>query len=282
MQSTKQIPVLQQEISAVHKTYKSSECALHLLLSADSISFGEFAYETKTLQSYTRYDFPIAAGITDQIEGLKWLFDNEKTLLQKYFTTSLSYFNQEVVLLPTDLNQQDQELQLSIDMNSVKKYTAIPALQARCNFMIPASIEAFFAKNQCYEITHASATLLNHLIAKQKFIRSKTIYVNFQNGWLEIIGFDQEQLLLHNIFPVKAAEDYIYFILSVYEALQFNTSSVNCVLMGDIDKPSKIYDHIFKYIHHFEFAKEPIHIKYSVAFEGQKLFQFYSFLTSIQ
>jgi hypothetical protein len=59
-----------------------------LLLSADSFSFGEFAYETKTLESYTRYDFPIAAGITDQIEGLKWLFDNEKTLLQKYFTTS--------------------------------------------------------------------------------------------------------------------------------------------------------------------------------------------------
>lgn len=282
MQSTKQIPILQQDISAAHKDYKSSECALHLLLSADSISFGEFAYETKTLQSYTKYDFPISAGITDQIEGLKWLFDNEKTLLQKYFTTSLSYFNHEVVLMPTDFDAQDQELQLPDDMSLVKKFTAIPALQARCNFLIPAPIESFFAKNQCYEITHASATLLSHLIAKQKFVRSKTVYVNFQNGFLEIIGFDQEQLLLHNIFPVKAAEDYIYFILSVYEALQFNTTSVNCVLMGDIDQPSKIYDHIFKYVHHFEFAKEPIHIKYSAAFEGQKLFQFYSFLTSIQ
>ena len=282
MQSTKQIPILQQDISAVHKEYKSSECALHLLLTSDSISFGEFAYETKTLHSYTKYDFSISAGIADQLEGLKWLFDNEKTLLQKYFTTSLSYFNQEVVLLPNDLDEQEQELQLPNDLNSVKKYTSISALQARCNFRIPESIQSFFAKNQCYEITHASATLLNHLIAKQKFVRSKTVYVNFQAGLLEIIGFDQEQLLLHNIFPVKAAEDYIYFILSVYEALQFNTSTVNCVLMGDIDQPSKIYDHIFKYIHHFEFAKEPIHIKYAAAFEGQKLFQFYSFLTSIQ
>jgi len=282
MQATIHTPVLQQDISVAIKEYKSSDCALHLFLTPDSLAFGELSVETKVLNSYKKYAFPTINGNAEVVDLLKWLFANDEVLLQKYFTTTLSYFNEQSVLLPMNAADDECHLLLPDDMYAMHKCSDIAAANARYHYTIPSTVQSFFAQNQCWEVTHASATLIAHLFTRQKFIRSKTVYVHLQSSLLEVIAFDQEALLMHNIFPIKTAEDFIYFVLSCYEGLGFSTSRVNCVLIGDIDKPSKIFDYIFKYLAHFEFSKEPIHIKYSSAFEDQKMHQFYSFLTSIQ
>lgn len=282
MQATIHTPVLQQDISVAMKEYKSSECVLHMYLTPDSFAFGELSYETKVLNSYKKYAFPTVNSSAEIVDLLKWLFDNDEILLQKYFSNKLSYLNEQSVLLPTEANEDEFNLLLPNDMYAIQKQSDIIPANARYHFSFPTSIQSFFAQNQCWEVKHASAILITQLFARQKFVRTKTVYVNLQSNLLEVIAFDQEALLMHNIFPIKTAEDFIYFVLSCYEGLGFSTSHVNCVLMGDIDKPSRIFDYIFKYIAHFEFTKEPIHIKYSSAFEDQKMHQFYSFLTSIQ
>ena len=83
MQATIHTPVLQQDISVAIKEYKSSDCALHLFLTPDSLAFGELSVETKVLNSYKKYAFPTINGNAEVVDLLKWLFANDEVLLQK-------------------------------------------------------------------------------------------------------------------------------------------------------------------------------------------------------
>ena len=74
-------------------------------------------------------------------------------------------------------------------------------------------------------------------------------------------------MVLHNIFPIEQPEDFSYYLLSVYESLHFSTSKVGTTLIGNISKPSRIYDLLFTYIKDVDFIKKYAAINYTSAFE---------------
>ena len=79
---------------------------------------------------------------------------------------------------------------------------------------------------------------------------------------MDVLVCNKQGLQLFNTFKHQSAEDFIYYTLFVCEQLELNTN-IDCCLLGEIDKPSGIYDLAYKYIRNIRFMKRNENVKLS-------------------
>ena len=80
---------------------------------------------------------------------------------------------------------------------------------------------------------------------------------------MDILVCNKQGLQLFNTFKHQSAEDFIYYTLFICEQLELNTDKIDCCLLGEIDKPSGIYDLAYKYIRNIRFIKRNENIQLS-------------------
>ena len=80
---------------------------------------------------------------------------------------------------------------------------------------------------------------------------------------MDILVCNEKGLQLFNTFKHQSAEDFIYYTLFVYEQLELNPDEIDCCLLGEIDKPSGIYDLTYKYIRNIRFIKRNENVQLS-------------------
>lgn len=71
---------------------------------------------------------------------------------------------------------------------------------------------------------------------------------------IHLLVANKKELLLYNIFEHQAAEDFIYYLLFVYEQLNLDTNQVYLHISGLIEKDDAYYQLAYKYIRHIELA----------------------------
>ena len=143
----------------------------------------------------------------------------------------------------------------------------VASINATIYYEINAELSLFFDKKPAYQLSSSSALLIDTLVKKQQIQKSKVVYAHYFDKYLEIIAFDGDLLLLHNIFPIEQEADFSYYILSTYELLGFSTSLVSTVIFGTITKPSKVYDMLYTYVKDVQFMKKNTGINYTNTFE---------------
>jgi len=77
---------------------------------------------------------------------------------------------------------------------------------------------------------------------------SKQVWVHFQDDRFEIVVTKNQHLLLFNTFTYNTLEDFIYYLLFIYEQLQLNPEIVPVQFIGDINKESDYFKIAYKYI----------------------------------
>ncbi len=98
-----------------------------------------------------------------------------------------------------------------------------------------------------FEFKHHSTVVLQTLL-HQKISAKKACYVHVNKKSFELAVFDQKRLILFNQFNFDTKEDFLYYILFVYEQLQLDAESVKLKLFGQIEDNDELFEICYRYI----------------------------------
>ena len=104
-----------------------------------------------------------------------------------------------------------------------------------------------------FEYKHHATVLLEKLTS----LTSKnplSFYVNVSQKSFDIVVLEDQKLLLFNSFEFQTKEDFIYYILFVYEQLKLDPKETTLYLLGMINTSSDLYKIAYHYIQNIEFV----------------------------
>ena len=94
----------------------------------------------------------------------------------------------------------------------------------------------------------------NYFINKSVNNDSVEFFVHVAENHFEIVLLQNKKLLFFNSYEYQTQEDFIYYILFVFEQLQLNTQTQNVKLYGNITPESDLYQIAYKFIRNVEVA----------------------------
>lgn len=117
-------------------------------------------------------------------------------------------------------------------------------------------------------LLHFASPLIESLLItyKNKDVSNK-VFLHVRRSFLDIIILNSQGLRFFNSFQYSMPEDLIYYLLFVFDQLEFNPEDVELQLMGDIRKLSREYELLYTYVRNVDFESPTSRFGYSYVFD---------------
>lgn len=204
----------------------------------------------------------------DQLSGpLRNLYINDELLKLSYRSVKVGILNQKSTLVPSDLFLVDKKAvylqnvvpdlgEDNINFDSLKPLGMVNVYGANTQFI--NQLYGYFPNAKI----HHSATSL--ILGHRKIAENRTgrqICLNVRQGLLQISLFDNKELLFYNSFVYESSQDFIYYVMLVFDQFQLKPEGNTVHISGQIIKDSEIYHLLFRYIRHLEMMPVPDYYK---------------------
>ena len=103
-----------------------------------------------------------------------------------------------------------------------------------------------------FDFQHIHTSLLQHFLNKSANNGTKEFFVHVAENHFEIVIVENKKLLFFNSYDYQTSEDFIYYILFVFEQLHLNPQEQLVQLVGKIDENSELYQIVYKFIKNVE------------------------------
>ena len=127
---------------------------------------------------------------------------------------------------------------------------------------------------------HASSVLVDTILQKEKTSNTTVVYVNCNKNTMELVVVDKGELQLFNVFNYHSKEDFIYYVLFVYEQLKLDTETIPIRLSGAINLDDDLYAILYTYVRHIDLVTTDYPFKHSEDIEAKSLHHHYLILNS--
>jgi hypothetical protein len=114
---------------------------------------------------------------------------------------------------------------------------------------------------------HQSCVLIEGILHYEDHPSSEGVFIYLNKTDLHIIVTARKQLQYYNTFTCGSPEEFIRYILLVFQELRLNPNHAKVILWGNFDDKSPYYKNIYKYIRHISFAKKPSYLKLNFQFD---------------
>ncbi len=128
---------------------------------------------------------------------------------------------------------------------------------------------------------HASVFIESLQLANKHSIKPHQVYIQVHATFFDMMVLDGRKLMFYNTFTYRTAEDFMYFVLFVYEQLKMSPEQTGVVLMGEIVEHSALYDLLYKYIRSIAFVETNLTIQNSHILNDVAPHVFYSLLNTV-
>lgn len=114
---------------------------------------------------------------------------------------------------------------------------------------------------------HQSSTLIEGVLGQISQYPDDSIFLYVDRFKLHVISSRNKKLEYYNQFSIKKFQDYIKYIMLVFNGLKRSQQTTNVVLWGYIGKQSTHYHEFIKYIKHVSFGERPKFYSYGFVFD---------------
>lgn len=114
---------------------------------------------------------------------------------------------------------------------------------------------------------HQSCTLIEGVLAQLSNYPDDSIFLFVDRFKLHVVSSRNKKLEYYNQFSIKQFQDYIKYIMLVFNGLKRSQQTTNVVMWGYIGKQSTHYHEFIKYIKHVSFGERPKFYKYGFVFD---------------
>ncbi len=127
---------------------------------------------------------------------------------------------------------------------------------------------------------HSSSILIETILQQEKTSENSMVYINCNKSTIELLVVNNGKLQLFNVFEYHSKEDFIYYVLFVFEQLKLDVESTVIKLSGNIDKDDELYSILYTYVRHIEFISTEIKFTISNSIENINLHRNFLILNS--
>lgn len=210
-----------------------------------------------------------------QTAALISIFEDHHFLKAGFWNSvKVAFKNNKFSFIPAGLFDREN-LRDYLDINAASKndslfYYKHDKLKAVNVFAAPSELVTFF--NRAYPGTtlhflHQASLLIEGINKYQDYSFSKNMALIVEEGAINILVHQDQQLLYCNRFEVKEPERLMQYIMTVMHELQLDQYDTRTIVWGDIDASSPTFEVMQNYIFNISFGgKLPI-IHYGYVFD---------------
>ncbi|WP_411896196.1 DUF3822 family protein [Winogradskyella sp. A2] len=127
---------------------------------------------------------------------------------------------------------------------------------------------------------HSSTVLIDSILQREENSETSKVFINVNTTSIELAVFNNKELQLFNVFEYYSKEDFIYYILFVFEQLKLDTETTRVELSGNIDVNDELYKTLYTYVRHVDLYKSNYSFNFSEEFDEKKLHNHHLILNS--
>ncbi|MBS1765691.1 MAG: DUF3822 family protein [Bacteroidetes bacterium] len=220
------------------------------------------------------YRFPYPMDTRDLRERILDIIEQNKTLLDnRYESVSLSFCGFKNTLLPDAFfNADKMELLFSTNHpladDETLLFDNLRRISGKNLYAVPEKLYHFFTSYYSnLSVFHGATSFIEGLLTQHKNTTGKVVTINVQGRNFEMVVNSGGDLEYYNRFNYQTAEDFMYYLVFVYEQLELNPETDTLMIAGTIEKNSTLLALIRKYIRNTQFVQRPSFCFYSYGFD---------------
>lgn len=200
---------------------------------------------------------------------------------------SLVFVPNQLTWIPLSLFQeQEKEKYILFNFGKIEGdvyYEVNNAIDAVCIYTIYNSVrttlKTLFPGTTLHPLQNVLAKDFQRL--SRKLDREEAAYCFVTPSTLYIQVYRQSRLVLENSFSYQAKQDFIYYLLNIYDKLNLNQETVPLYFSGEILPHSDNWNMLRRYIRHIETVPANNAFSYSYIFNNIEPHRFYHLFNTV-
>lgn len=240
-------------------TSPSSGYQLIAGLNSNSLQLLVFDPDKNKFIAFSQQGIHAKGGLQQYLELLRNFFDENELTKHKYKDVVVLWESQRSTLVPNalfDAAEQETYFHFNHGSETDEKIYAdkLKTTEVFNVYAIPPDLEKSLRFGSFRIRHHASVFIESMMVFSKLTLLPKQVFVNVHSGFFDMLVTENGKLLFYNSFAYKTAEDFIYFVLFVYEQLKLSPENNGIILSGEILKNSALFDMLYKYVRNIDFA----------------------------
>lgn len=237
---------------------------LSVQISLYGLSFLVTSLYSKKIEFFTQVHFDSAQTPEELLQHINEALQKNKELAIAFEKIVLLYQTNTYTLVPSPLfneNKASEYLKFTVKILATDyvAYDEVKNSQITVVYIPYVNINNYFFENYgTFEYYHNTTLLLEKLTQVEKFSNTTNAYINVEKNFFDILIFKKGQLVLCNTFEYHTPEDFIYYILFVFEQLKLDPNKTPCILLGELSEKDELYNITYTYIKNISFYKSII------------------------
>jgi len=263
----------------------SENYKLSIQLSLDGFSFSIFNEAQNKFLSIESVVFHNVKNAENFCTLFEDYFQNHSWLNLSFKRINILFESSNSTLIPTPLYDEKEKqnytkLNFTLTDDQEIRTDKLANVDAYKLYSVPGQVIKLLNKLFPGYLIHSHAGILieSLLISNKNQPQYKRCFVNVRNSYLDIIITDGSKLLYYNAFNYKTKEDFIYYLIFVLDQLKLNPEEIELVLSGYIDKNSKLFELVYKYVRNVSFPQLAASYKYSYIFNDIPAHHYFNLL----
>jgi hypothetical protein len=221
------------------------------------------------------YEFSAVFFPEQIISHLENIYD-EHQLIQAGFWKSikLSFKTRNFTLVPASLFDKEHAadyLLLNSEINSTENiyYYQQSSMEAVNVFSAEKKIAEWFINaypSRSIKFLHHTCSFLEGNLHKDNK-GQKSLYLNIEKNLFTATVVQNKTVEFCNSFNYTSPEDFVYFVMYIFDQMKLNPEATPVVIWGEIDSSSLIYHKLYKYIRFLSLGERPKGLKFSYQFD---------------
>lgn len=228
------------------------------------------------LEDYKLFDIYTTTDLLDQLDIL---FEDHVLIKAGFWKSiTLGIKNTQFSLVPESLFEKEYLkeyliLNTTLDREPDEEYHFFKQKQTEAinifatNNRLTSWFNKMYPLKQIRIIHHTSSMIEGILLQKDLAPSEKSVYIQVEQYFLTITVKQGKKLIFCNSFTFNTSEDFVYFILFVFDQLELNPEKCPVVVFGEITHDSESFSKLYKYIRYLSFGSKPEFIRFGYQFD---------------
>ncbi|MEM7297944.1 MAG: DUF3822 family protein [Bacteroidota bacterium] len=215
--------------------------------------------------------------VNGRLRLIKSILDDHEFLTAGFWKdVKLSIKTHKFTLVPSNLFVQENaadylalnsEIKTAFEEVSYYKQISVDTVNVfAAESKLSKWIESIYKKKKVHVI-HQGSALIEGILKNADHVEERSMYCYIDRGILHIIVTEGNKLLYYNQFAARKKDDYLKYIMLVFNELKMDNKKSHVFIWGFINPASAEIDLLKKYIRNISFGSKPSFLRFSYLFD---------------